>query len=163
VTPRLASAYHESVAAFRRAVWQLTTAGLALGAGGVVFALAAGRRVLARVYGPSFAAHGTLFVWVMVGAAIFYVTSLWWYAAVAARRIPSQAVILSAAVAVTAVACAVLIPRAGLLGASWALTAGFVVRLVGCAVALAGVRAPGRTLVAAQPTAGEAATALAGH
>lgn len=141
-TPRLASAYHTSAAAFRRVVWQLTAIGTALGVAGVVFALVAGRFMLQKVYGPAFAAHAVLFVWVMVGAGIFYVTSLLWYATVAARRIPSQAIIQSVAVGVTAAACAILVPRAGLLGASWALNAGFVVRLVGCAVALVGVRTP---------------------
>ncbi|HYD54890.1 MAG TPA: hypothetical protein VEA99_19805 [Gemmatimonadaceae bacterium] len=131
VTPRLAAVCRADPIAYRRLVLRLVGYGAALGVAGLAVALVAGDSILRLLYGDRYAGHGALFAWVMLGGAVFYVASLLWYAAVAARRLAAQPFILLVAMAVTTVACVFLVPAHGAIGASWSLTLGFLVRLVG--------------------------------
>ncbi|GAB4566798.1 MAG: hypothetical protein Tsb0020_18850 [Haliangiales bacterium] len=139
-TPRLAKHYADSqgedpaagLASFDRLLGRLLLLGLGFGVGGVVVALFAGELVLALLFGPTYAAHADVFLWVMVGGGLLYLGSLLGYGVAATRAFERFTGPYAAVAAVSLVAAATLVPRFGLAGAAWAL----------CAVGVATAAAP---------------------
>lgn len=123
-SPRLAKHFAEgNMRAFKGLLWRLCGLGACAGAGGVLAAVAAGGPLLTLLYGPAYAADTGAFVWLMAAAAVGYVASCLGYAMTAARRFRVQVPLFFAVGAVTAGACAALVPAWGLTGAAWAMGA----------------------------------------
>jgi O-antigen/teichoic acid export membrane protein len=120
--PRLAQCYAAGrTGAFGILLAKLAALGAAIGVAGVAVAFVAGRPVLAMLYGPAYAAHSSVLVWTMIAAAVGYVAAMAGYGVTAARYFRIQIPLSLLVVAVTAVACWWLVPRAGLKGAALAL------------------------------------------
>jgi O-antigen/teichoic acid export membrane protein len=135
-SPRLAQ-HHAAgnTRAFRALLGKLLGIGGAIGAGGVLVALLAGRPLLALLYEEAYA-RADVFAWVMVAAGLWYMASFLGYAATARRIIGWQPVVLCAAVGVALLASVLLIPAHGLSGAALAMVAAAAVALVGYAALL---------------------------
>lgn len=136
-TPRMAGACARGdVGTFRHLVRMLLFSAGTLAVLGVTASALIGRPVLELVFQPEFAAASDLLVVLSVSAGIGFVATLLGYALTAARVIAVQPVLLSAALLVTGIACALLVPRMGALGACWALVLASFVQAVWSAVAL---------------------------
>lgn len=156
--PRLARACAAGdPAAFARLTRRLALAGAALGGAGILLSALAGRPVLALVFGERFAAaHGVLVV-LSAAAGLGFVATLLGYALTAARVLVAQAAVLATTLALTAAACALLVPRLGAAGGAWALALAALVQAGWSALALRRlrVRAPARV----EPPSGPGGTA----
>ncbi len=122
-SPRLAF-YHagSDSRAFRSLTGKLLALSIIIGATGVLVAIIAGREVLTILYSPEYGARADVFVWVMLGAGLWYITSVLGYAATARRRIGYQPIALVAIVLASIISCYALIPAYGLWGAAISTT-----------------------------------------
>ena len=132
VTPRLAKVFAQrDRAAFLRIYLRLVALGAGIGLAAIVVSAAAGPLILTLLYGPEYAAHGTLLVWMMTAAAVGYVASFSGYAITAARFFRAQLPLFLVVVGANALACHWLVPRFGLHGAAWSLLIAAAVQLTG--------------------------------
>ncbi len=130
VTPRLSREYAAGdVGAFRMLTAKVLGISAILAAAGLLLSLVVGRQVLTLLYRPEYAAHLDVFIWVIAAAGIGYLASVFGYAMTAARLFTIQVPIYAFSIAVVAVACALLVPTHGLLGAAWATLLMFAVQL----------------------------------
>ncbi len=132
ITPRLARAFaRQDKQEFLAVCLKLAGLGAALGLAGILVAYVAGPLVLTILYGPEYAAHADLLVWVMCAAAVAYVASFGGYAITAARYFRAQIPLFALVAAGNALACWWLIPRWGLRGAALSLMIAAAVQLSG--------------------------------
>ena len=137
-TPRLARYYVESLAEYNRLLLLLLGLALFSGIFGVLLAHFFGRQVLTILYRPIYASHPIAFQWIMAAAGASFVSSVFSQAASAARRFVPQPFIYLAAASSSALACVLLVPRFGLLGAAWSYGIGCTVSMLGFAWLAAG-------------------------
>jgi O-antigen/teichoic acid export membrane protein len=78
----------------------------------------AGRPILLLLYRPEYADSLGVFLWLGVAAGISYIASFLGYAMTAARYFRAQLPVFLIATLVTAVGCAILVPRYQLSGAA---------------------------------------------
>lgn len=134
--PRLAKYYRSN----RRAYWRLTAQqvlfNLGIGVCGVLFAAVAGDRFLSLIYRPEYAQYSSVFVWVMMAAACWYLAGALSVSVTAAQRFGGQAPVLALAVITGAAACWWLVPERGPLGAAQAHTIAMAVQAAGYLVLL---------------------------
>jgi O-antigen/teichoic acid export membrane protein len=126
---RLARQFIEDLRAFRVLLLKLMAAAVAVGALGILVALCFGERLLTLLYRRDYAAQGELLVWVMAGAALWYLASAMEAAINATRLFHAEVPLHVVAVMVTALGCLLLVPRYGLIGAGWGLCLGMAARL----------------------------------
>ncbi len=145
--PRLAVHYAAGErTAFRLLLLKLAGIAALLGGAGVLIAVLAGPTVLRLVYGPEYAAYNELFVLVMAAAGLGYVASFLGYAVTAARHFGVQTPVFVAVGLVTVAASVLLVPRAGLQGAGWAVLVAMACQLtlLGAVTVVISVRMPGK-------------------
>ncbi len=131
-TPRLAKHFSDGDrASFRSLLLRLIVVGLALGLIGLAVALLAGREILTLLYRTEYARRLDVLVALMIAAAVGYVGSFLGYGMTAARQFKVQAPLFATAGVCTAAACALLVPRSGILGAAYASIVTAVVALLG--------------------------------
>ena len=131
-SPRLARYYAaRSGTEFCTLLLKLVGIGALLGAVGLLLALVAGQEVLTLLYGPEYAKHVDVFVWLTVAAGITYVAAFLGYGMTAARRFGLQAPLFILVGCSCAATCFWLVPATGLNGAAIALIVGAAVQLVG--------------------------------
>ena len=131
-SPRLAKYHAQGLTeAFNVLLFKLLGIGALLGVVGVAVATVAGSEVLTILYGPEYAAHGGVFVCLMVAAGIQYVASFLGYGMTAARYFKAQMPLSVGTAAVMVIACMTFVPYAGLFGAALAMVASAVTMLVG--------------------------------
>lgn len=130
VSPRLAQQYAAGEGgAFRALIAKVLGISALLAAAGLLLGLVVGRQVLTLLYRPEYAAHLDVFIWIIAAAGIGYLAAVCGYAMTAARQFAIQVPIYAISIAVVAVACALLVPGHGLLGAAWATCLMFAVQL----------------------------------
>lgn len=123
-TPRLARCWVQGDRrGFLRLLAKLTLAGLGLGGGGVLVAVAAGGPLLALVYGPAYAARADVLVWLMAAMSVQFAASFLGYGATAARCLRPQLPVNVVVCLATLAGSALLVPRFGLAGGAWAILA----------------------------------------
>jgi len=129
--PRLSRLYStDRLSEYRSLLVRMIAIGAALGAVGVTAALCFGERLLATVYGVEYSAHYRVFWMLILSAAIYCVACMFTNAITAARRFRIQAPLYAVVVGANALACAFLVPTAGLAGAAAALTISATVHLL---------------------------------
>src|SRR4029077_7250180 len=107
---RLARHYIENLHEFRKLLLQLTAIGVANGVIGIVAAALWGRQVLTIMYRPEYAMYPSVFVWLMVAAAVSYVATVLGFGLAAARKFDVQLPVYICAALVTVCACLPLVP-----------------------------------------------------
>lgn len=129
--PRLAKYYAEvNSNAFRGLLLKLVGIGALLGTTAILIALIAGKQILTLIYRPEYGQYASLLVWLMVAAAIKYMSSFLGQGMTAARFFRVQ-MPLSALVAITSgIACIWLLPTYGLFGAAIAILCAAIVQLL---------------------------------
>lgn len=129
--PRLAKLHQAGDAAGYRSLLLKTVAfGALIGLGGVGVAAFLGRPILTLLYKPEYAERIDVFVWLMFGAGLGYVSLFLQYGLMAAQQFVVQPVVMTAAAAVLSVACLVLVPARGLSGAAMAVAASAATQIV---------------------------------
>lgn len=124
---RLARAWADRDAAlFAATLRKLVAIGAALGAAGVLVALAAGRPLLTLFYDRNYAQHQGLLLVVMIAGGILYVGSLLGAPATAMKAFRVQLWIHAANTVLLVLVGMALIPRFGMMGAAWTTLAGSV-------------------------------------
>jgi O-antigen/teichoic acid export membrane protein len=130
-SPRLSKLYAMgNISAFRALLFKMVGAGALMGAGGVLFALTAGRDILTLLYGHEYVRYD-VFVWFMVAVGIANVGFFLGWGMTAAGYFRAQLPIFVLVTFVTALASVSLIPTAGLRGAVASLVIGAVVQTLG--------------------------------
>lgn len=129
-SPRLANYYADGdTSSFVSLLGKMVLIGLGVGLGGIAAALLFGKFLLTLMYGAAFAVNVEAFVWIMIAATLTNVTSCLGYGMTAMRYFRVQPVIFSLVGGISALACYLLIPAHGLLGAVWAFNVSLVVQL----------------------------------
>ncbi len=132
ITPRLARAIaRNDKSEFFVLSVKLAGLGAGIGAVGVAISWAAGPMILTLLYGPEYAEHDDLLVWVLLAAAVGYAASFSGYAITAARFFRSQIPLFIAVTLTNALACNWLVPWLGLRGAALSLLTAACVQLLG--------------------------------
>jgi O-antigen/teichoic acid export membrane protein len=118
---------------FQDLLLRVSSTGVLLGGAGVLLSVIAGRPLLALLYRPEYARHAGVLVWLAVAAGLNYVATFLNAGVTATRnfRVLTLPYIVHALAA--AGLSAVLVSRAGLMGAAWACC---VISAVGCAIPL---------------------------
>lgn len=136
-TARLAEYYaSRRTSAFCTLLLKLCAFAVAIGCAGVVVAVVAGGPILTVLYGPEYAAHADILVWVMIAAGISYVVWFVNHSVTAVRYFRSQLPLHLLAAAIAGVACWWLVPHYGLTGAAVALSVTGVAQLVGAGLVI---------------------------
>jgi O-antigen/teichoic acid export membrane protein len=130
-TPRLARYRVSDPAAFRRLLTKMLVISAAVGGAGILLAAYLGRPLLTFLYRRDYADYANVFVWVMVAAAISYISSMLGYAMTAARIYRAQVPLFAASCLGIAATCALLVKAHGLLGAAFALVVGASISALG--------------------------------
>ena len=107
--------------AYRSLMLRLYGMSALLGAAGVIVALAAGEQVLELFYGPEYAVHSSLLVWLMASSALSYIFSIQGTSLTALRCFRIQAVLHAASAAFALPLFFYFIRSHGLAGAAYAL------------------------------------------
>lgn len=141
--PRLARHFGREMDEFRKMAARFAALAASVGVLGVALAYFAGGTILSLLYRPDYARNAPALVWLVVAATLWYPAGVLNGALAAARRYAVQTGVLAVTTAVTALGCALLVPRYGLVGAAWGLTAGMVARLILVTAALAAATADG--------------------
>lgn len=136
-SPRLARLrMSDNYEGFAELITRLSLIGVGLGVAGVLGAWLFGAVLLNALYGPSYASQNSLFIWIMAGGTLSYVTSFLGYGLTALREFRVQPLIVIVSTGTVAFGCWILLPEFGLLGAAWGLALGLLVHLVGFAAVL---------------------------
>jgi O-antigen/teichoic acid export membrane protein len=144
-TPRLAQHYaNGEYAEFQRLLGRLVLIGLGLGVAGLALIRVAGAFVLELLYQPEYAAYVTEFLWIGLASSLAFVASFLGYGMTAARYFRAQVPIFAAALLAIAAACALLVPRYGLVGAALATAVGTVVQAIGSVIVIRHALSRGR-------------------
>jgi O-antigen/teichoic acid export membrane protein len=125
--PRLAKYYASGNAqAYTALLIKLLWMGAVMGGAGLVAAVFAGKWLLFTLYGTEYARSVRVFIWIAVASAVSLEQWFLSNGMSAARQFRIQAPLYASTTAVTAVACLLLVPRWGLLGAALAILVGQV-------------------------------------
>lgn len=130
VSPRMARSFREDRDGFKALVLRMVSITSVIGVLGVVAAVVVGRFVLTVLYRPEYADRNDVLIWLMVAAALGFVSSVFGFALTAARSFRIQVPLYGAVVLSTFVACWILIPEYELFGAAYALVLSGVVQLL---------------------------------
>ncbi len=121
-TPRLSQYYASGERrAFLSLLLKLVGLASAVGLAAVLVIALAGRPILLLLYRPEYAEHVTAFLLLAIATALGFVASILGYAMTAARYFRAQLPVFVLTTAVTAAACALLVPRQHLPGAALAM------------------------------------------
>jgi O-antigen/teichoic acid export membrane protein len=119
-TPRLANYAHTNRKAFETLLRRFLIMVLTLGATFALGAFLVGRPLLQLLYGPYYARHSVVFLWLVVASLFAQVTSCLGFTLTALRQFKIQPLLLGISCCICALLSFWLVPREGLLGAAWA-------------------------------------------
>ncbi len=120
-SPRLAKYFASNRKAFQQLLIKLLAIALVLGIAGILLAFFAGSELLTLLYSLEYAQNLDVFLWLCLAATVSYMASFLGYGMTAARSFRVQPFIFLFVSIVTLLSGLYLIPRYGLLGASWVL------------------------------------------
>ena len=134
-SPRLALHVARADAArFGKLILQLLGIMLAVALAAITAAAVYGAQIMSVLYTPEYASQSHVLLLVLLAAAFGYGAVLLHYALTAARVLRPLPFTMGGSIAVTAIACVVLVPRFGNVGAGVAMCVGSLVQLTGNAV-----------------------------
>ncbi|MDQ0857146.1 oligosaccharide flippase family protein [Bacillus sp. V2I10] len=129
VTPRLARLYNTNLKSFRNLIRKLIILAVGIGLIGVLVSWLSGDIILGALYGPEYKNYNNIFVLIMIGAAIWYMSSFLGTALVSTRKFNSQMTIYVITTIVSLAASFFLIPLYGLTGAALTVVLCHITRL----------------------------------
>ncbi len=130
--PRMAKYFEAArLADFRRLLFALSLACLAIGAAGFLVALLFGPRLLAIIYRPEYASQQDIFLFLMAASGFLYLGTMFGCAVTAVKCFIPQLPLFAIAAGATAVASMVLVPSQGLRGAAVAILISAIIQCAG--------------------------------
>lgn len=135
-SPRLAMYHVSNRSAFKRLLAKMLLMAAAVGTAGILVAVLWGRPLLTLLYRRDYAQHADVFVWVMIAAAISYMSSMLGYGMTAARVFRPQVPIFATSALGMTLTCLLCIKSEGMIGGAYALVAGACISATGCALVL---------------------------
>jgi O-antigen/teichoic acid export membrane protein len=133
--PKLAQLYNRGDAKqYLRLLGKIVVLSAAVGVSVMGGCLIFGRRLLTMLFTPEYASQWPAFLWLMIAGVVFYISMSVGIGLTAARVFTIQVWWMLLTVAVVAVSCWFYVPNVGIVGASYALAIGMLVRLVTGAV-----------------------------
>jgi O-antigen/teichoic acid export membrane protein len=130
--PRMARRFAGgSYSDFLRLVAGISAVAVGIGAAGWLIAILAGESLLYVVLGAQYRPYSRELSWLMAAGVVSGFASALGYALIAARQMRVQVPMFLGVCFTVAAASYVLVPRHGILGAAWALGAGFSVQVLG--------------------------------
>jgi len=130
--PRLANHYAAGERdSYLRLLLRLLGVGVLIGIGGIGVAFFGGRLLLTLLYRPEYAEHLPVFVTLMIAGGLSYVASFMNCGMMAARYFRLQLPLFGFVTVVTGMAAWFMIPRLGLMGATYSLIVGASLQIVG--------------------------------
>ena len=134
--PRLSKYFAAgNVSAFRKLLLRLVAFGGLIGALGIIVVKVAGHWILNLFYGPEYAAHNAIFMWIAAASAMHFVQWFLGDGLTAARYFKVQPLLLGMVTVITVLASLWLIPAYGLKGAAYVLLVGNSVLTLGILIA----------------------------
>lgn len=133
VSPRLSKYYAEDIKAYKVLLLKLILVGIGLGITGIFAAVFAGKWILTILFRPEYAQYNHVFiVLVMAGFLLifFYFMNI---GLTAARKFVIQVPLYAACAIVCCISSLCLIPKYGMIGASFSLICCYSTGLFGCA------------------------------
>ncbi len=135
--PRLARHFADrNLGEFKRLLFKLMGLGLLVGAVCVLLAALLGKWFLRTAYGPEYESQHIILVWILVHAGFLATGTFLGTGLTASRHFRVQVVLHAVKIAAVAIACWLLVPVHGALGAAWALLAGSIVSILGYGLVL---------------------------
>lgn len=130
-SPRLAKFYVAGqISAFWGLLWKMILISLGIGGLGILIVTFWGQEILTLFYGAEYGEEPLVFLVIMVGAALAYVSSLLGYGITAQRHFRNQLVLNIFSTLLIVAFSALWIPKGGMLGAAFALLAGFSAQIL---------------------------------
>ncbi len=129
--PRLAHCFLHDLSAFKRLLTQLIGFGAAIGLAGALFAALWGRHLLTLLYSREYGDYPGVFVWMMASTGIMGVLYVLEGGLVTSRKFDIQVPLGIVVIIISALGCFGLVPRFGLLGATWGMMLGMLARMLG--------------------------------
>jgi O-antigen/teichoic acid export membrane protein len=121
MAPRLSRCYvNRDVSGYVQVIRKLTTVAIALGVLGVVIASVAGAPLLELIYASEYVHAAPVFVLAMVAALVNNLLAVCGFAVTAAGLFRPQVPLQLLNVVTLLIACAILVPERGIVGAAWA-------------------------------------------
>lgn len=129
--PRLAKYFVEKrTDEFRKLFLRMLSFGLLVGISVLMVSILFGREVLTILYKPDYAEHVDVFIWLMIGGGIYYLSLLFNDSMIAAQYFRIQVpMFLSVSISIV-ILCALFVPERGILGAAQALVLGRLIHLL---------------------------------
>jgi len=134
--PRLAKYYQSNRSAFKRLLAKMLLVAVAVGGAGILIAALWGRPLLTLLYRSDYAQHADVFVWVMIAAAISYMSSMLGYGMTAARIFRAQVPLFASCSLGITMVCALLMKPHGMIAAAYALVVGSCIAAIGATTIL---------------------------
>lgn len=130
-TPRLAKHYalHE-FDKFKNLLQKLIIFGAATGIIGIIAAATCGKTLLSLLYRPEYAEHSNVFIWLMITAAIMYISIFFEYGMNAVRKFKIQPYVIFTSLTAVTLICWITVTRIGILGAVIAVAVGYLIQLL---------------------------------
>lgn len=127
--PRLSRYFADRDPKFIALSVKMALVGLSIGLLGLAIAWLGGKPLITLIFTVEYAEYYHLFLWLMVYGTVAYIAACIGYPLHATRRFWFQPAMFIVIIAVTAVACWLLIPRFGLVGAALAMIAARAVQI----------------------------------
>lgn len=135
--PTMATLYASDRRAFWAQLVRLLKVSFVIGALGVAGAALFGSRFLSLLYGPQYAPLAEALVWVAVGTGLSMAHSFLGLTLTIGRLFYEELAITLVSAAVVALFALWAVPKFGVLGATWSMVAGFIMRMSLSAVIIA--------------------------
>jgi O-antigen/teichoic acid export membrane protein len=137
-SPRLAKYYADGRRkAFSSLIFNLMGIGILMGAIGVAISWIFGKQILTLLYQSEYSQYSALLVWLMVCAALEYISSFLGTGITAARYFRVQVPLFATSAVMMTIACFILIPIQGLMGIPMAMIVTALLRIMLCFAVLA--------------------------
>ena len=130
-SPRLAKYHVSNPRGYRRLLGRMLLLAIGVGATGVLVAALWGRPLLTLVYRRDYAQHADVFVWIMIAAAISYVSSMLGYGMTAARIFRAQVPIFAASALGITLPCLLCMKSQDMVAGAYAVLVGGCISVSG--------------------------------
>jgi O-antigen/teichoic acid export membrane protein len=134
--PRLAKYFAGNVKAYKWLLVKLLIVAAAIGTTGILISYFLGRFILTVMFTADYAEYNYVFVWVAVAGTMLFLFSFLNFGMNAARQFRVQVPLYGIAAGICAGMSFLLIPRYGMVGASWSIILCYIFGIIGSLVVI---------------------------
>lgn len=131
IRPRLAKYYAEDkLSEFKYLLMQILGFVMFIGVFALIISFLFGKEILTILYQPEYAEYVNVFIWLMLGGLIYYLSLIFNDGMIAAQYFKIQMPIFISVNLIIVISCIILVPSHGILGAAIALGLGRLTHLI---------------------------------